>query len=784
MGFSETIRLLIDVDSTSGTGAIKNFRTQLSETDGAFNKVKLAGSSAFDFVGRHAATFALGAGGAIAGFAAHAVSSFQDAALGAGKLRDALGLSAEEASRFQEVAGDLGIGVGALESTIGRMNRVAEKTPEAFDQIGAAIARNKDGSINVQETFLNVVDALNAIPDASVRAAAAQEIFGRSWQDIAELVMMGADGMRDALASVEDQKVFSPAEIERGREFRDMMDTIRGKAEELALGIGEGLTESFLLLRDAALSTLGFVEARMEDLSSLADNMWPDDMNPFDSGGPVGTLAADFGEAARAAEDAMTVFSDVQGPFLSTGDALAYAAEQTHKVRRGTDDMATGFVGLDPWLGSAAEKSEALAFRAREARDTLEEQTAAIEAQADAVIASLDSGIALNNAQRDAAEQFAATNEQILAQAGVTAENAQALDDAKSSALDVAGAQVQLAEDTAIAEGRTFTHADKVKELRDSLLDQASSIEGPVHDALMELVATLDTIPEEAGPTVTVPGATESTAQLRETGDAATELSDAEQVVTTAPGATESTAQLRETDRTARGMTNDEQVETTAPGATESTAQIRETDRAARTLSNDEQVETSAPGATNATGQLQDVDSAARQIPGFRNVEVNADDNASGILGRIKDAIDAIRSKTVVVTVENRSIYTGSFGEGAAKGTRSSGPGDFAGEAGPELLKFKRGGQAIVNQPTFLPLGTEVIPLGGDSFANRAGAGGGMAGTVAAGMAATSIIINSYVTVSAPLGQHPAEWGRRIQEALLADIRLNGGAQFRKAIGV
>jgi methyl-accepting chemotaxis protein len=502
VAFSETIRLLIDAEANGARAAISRFRSELSDTDGAFNKVRVAGSSAFDFIGRHAATFALGAGGAIAGFAAHALTSFNDTALGAGQLRDALGLTAEEASRFQEVAGDLGIGVEALESTIGRMNRTAATTPEAFNNIGAAIARNKDGSINVQETFLNVVDALNRIPDASARAAAAQQIFGRSWQDISELVMVGADGVREALASVESQKIISDGEVKRAREFRDMMDDLRGKIESLTLAIGEGLSDAFFLLQTAVDKSFGFVENRMEDLSNLADNLWPDNINPFDSGGPMGTLADDFGEVADAAEDlakgVATSFGelDITGPFLSAGDAIRYQNEQLEKTRHFAEGAATGFAGFDEGFDIM-----------RSGAETIGELTDRINAMQDAIIASLDSSIGLRNAQRDAADQFAETTAVIGSQDSTLQDQAQALDDSKSAALEAADAAVKLADDTATAEGRTLTHRDKLRVYRDELQRAADTVDGPVRDALLELIDTIDAIPDTHPTEISTPGA-------------------------------------------------------------------------------------------------------------------------------------------------------------------------------------------------------------------------------------------------------------------------------------
>jgi murein DD-endopeptidase MepM/ murein hydrolase activator NlpD len=225
-----------------------NAVTELRKVDGAVTKTTTGATSKFQaFTGAARANmgaFALGASAAVGAFAVKSIASFQNTALGAGKLRDALGVTAEEASRLQEVADDLGIGVAALESTMGRMNRTAAQTPDKFAAIGAELAKNEDGTTNVTETFLSTVDALNQIPDATVRAQKSQEIFGRSWQDIAELVAAGGDSVRESLASVEAGKIVDDAEIERARKFRDTLDNLKGVAEELAVEVGGALVDA------------------------------------------------------------------------------------------------------------------------------------------------------------------------------------------------------------------------------------------------------------------------------------------------------------------------------------------------------------------------------------------------------------------------------------------------------------------------------------------------------------------------------------------------------------
>lgn len=467
MAFNERIRLAIDVVTGDATGPLRKLSTDLKEADGAFAKAKVGASGFVDILKNNLGSVALGASAALATFAAKAVGDFQRTALGAGQLRDKLGVTAEEASRLQETAGDLGIGLGAVESSIGRMNRTAAQTPGVFKEIGAEIVRNSDGTINVTETFLSVVDALNEIPDAAERAAAAQKIFGRGWQEIAELVAMGADEVRAAMESVEGGKIIDDAEVARAREFRDTMDELRGTWESIAADAGGAIVTVVNAIGSAKEAVDGF-ENRLES----------------GMGAGVGaSLAEDFDLVAAKAVIAGNAYQDSAG----SAENMAAAAEQ---VSPALEDNA------------AAAEDEAKAMQ--ESADAAKASADAHQAEADALLESVaarrsaaDSQFALNDAQRDFADTIAGYNE-LLKDSDTTMQDlAAAQDDAAKSAGAVADAALRVAQDQAAANGATLSAAAAGDVWRSSMLQQAAAADGPLRDAILAYVSSVEEIPPE-----------------------------------------------------------------------------------------------------------------------------------------------------------------------------------------------------------------------------------------------------------------------------------------------
>ena len=233
----------------SAKAAFQNFQTSVGDAQGGMNKFKAGSTAALDAVKANAATFGLAAGAALFTFAKEGVDAFQKLALESGKFADATGLAVDQASRWVEVSGDIGIETGTVETAIGKMNKVLGTSPDLFKELGVEVAITKDGTKDANETFLNVIDRLQKIKDPAEKAKVATQLLGKGWQSMSELINQGSSTLRDSLASVSESKVIDEKELAKAREYRDTMDNLRGVFEDISLAVGQELVP---LLTDAA----------------------------------------------------------------------------------------------------------------------------------------------------------------------------------------------------------------------------------------------------------------------------------------------------------------------------------------------------------------------------------------------------------------------------------------------------------------------------------------------------------------------------------------------------
>jgi len=258
--------------------AFGDFKASVANAEGGLGKFKAGSKSIMDSVGANAAGFAVAGGIAFAKFAGEGIKAFQDLALGAEQFATATGLSIQDASRYIEAAGDIGVPIDAVEGAIGRLNKTIGADPDKVRELGVDLVYLKDGSLDVNETFKNTIDRIKGIKDPAEKAKVAAQLLGKGWQSMSTLIEMGADDLSKALGSVSESKVISPEELEKAKELRDVMDELKGKVEDLALSIGGSLVP---ILSDLG-KIVGFVTDVRDSFKAIPGATWMiENLNPL-----------------------------------------------------------------------------------------------------------------------------------------------------------------------------------------------------------------------------------------------------------------------------------------------------------------------------------------------------------------------------------------------------------------------------------------------------------------------------------------------------------------------
>jgi hypothetical protein len=308
--------------------AFGKFKTAVSDAEGGLGKFKAGAGSIMNSVADNAGTFAIAGAAAFGAFALSGIKAFSDLALESGKFADATGLAVEDASRWKEVGGDIGINTETLQTGIGKMNKVLGTSPKLFQTLGIEVKKTKDGATDVNGTFLNVIERLKGIKDPAEKAQVATQLLGKGWQSMAELINVGSVELTNSLRSVSNEQVISADELRKAREYRASMDNLGDSVQKLKLAAGQDLIP-ILAAGASGLATAINAFSSEDPLQFAIDQMTlysqgvqdaREDSDDFkqsikDARNPLDNLTTSFRNAKIAINEARAAWSNLIGQF-------------------------------------------------------------------------------------------------------------------------------------------------------------------------------------------------------------------------------------------------------------------------------------------------------------------------------------------------------------------------------------------------------------------------------------------------------------------------------------
>jgi len=448
----------------------------MSGAEGAFGKLKAGASSAFDAIGIAGPQAAVAEAGAIVAFGKASIGAFTELANAAESFSQTAGTSIEDASRWIEVSGDLGVNADAVSAAMLRLNR--EAAAGQLDKFGVTTE-------DVNERLIQTIEKINAIPNAADRAKAQFEVFGKSGAALAPL-MANVDTLRDRLKDVENAKIIDEKKLADAREFQDNLDNLNDKLDDVKNIVGSELVGAFNDLFQAIDQVTGAIPG----FDGLPDVL-----------GKVGEIAF--------------------GPLRNVADGLSTITDSSTSLTEKARGLGQAVAGAIPgpfgsWAGNLLDVdngqkavADSTAIAAQAAKDEAEQATAAADALdklLSSTLATFSSQLGLEDAATKTGDAIAkyttAADTATQSNWGNKDSNdkaAAAMNDAEGAALKQAAAAAKLGADQAALTGETWG-AEESARAQASVLETLAgqlSPNDPLRKHLLEYAAQLEKIPPE-----------------------------------------------------------------------------------------------------------------------------------------------------------------------------------------------------------------------------------------------------------------------------------------------
>ena len=199
------------------------------------------------------------------------MKSIIDSADDIGKMAQSLGVTSEQLSKLKYAAELSGISIEELRTSFSRMNKNVYDNATAFAALGISLKDSSGNLRNGGEIILDVADKFSRMKDGVGKAAAAQEIFGKSGALLIPLLNQGRDGIKalgdeaERMGIVIDTKTAKAAEV-----FNDNMQRLSKNVDGAFLSIGSDLIPVLASLSESFKSSSDQTESFTTAGKSLA----------------------------------------------------------------------------------------------------------------------------------------------------------------------------------------------------------------------------------------------------------------------------------------------------------------------------------------------------------------------------------------------------------------------------------------------------------------------------------------------------------------------------------
>lgn len=191
------------------------------------------------------------------------------------KQSQKLGVSAENYQKLSyamERCGadveDFRKGATNISKTLAEVQDGADESATAIGQLGVSLKKTDGTMRSTEDVLLDTIAALADMDDETERNAAANKIFGKSYQELAPLLNSGADGIRDLMNEAEEYgMVMSDDAVKASAAFEDSLTKLKGTLGGIKNNLGAALLTPLTTLVDGFSDLAAGVDGSEQKIS-------------------------------------------------------------------------------------------------------------------------------------------------------------------------------------------------------------------------------------------------------------------------------------------------------------------------------------------------------------------------------------------------------------------------------------------------------------------------------------------------------------------------------------
>jgi hypothetical protein len=398
------------------------------------------------------------------------------------KFKDVTGASAEESSKFVAIAHGMGVETDSLSGAMFKMGNTIETTPSKLTDLGIAIAKNKDGTVDMAGTLANAAEAWRNSADATKQDAIAKAVGGKAGADLIPILKQGKDAVNEFASAAKNRgEIFGDKDLKQGEDYRKAMAAVHQATDGLEISLAKGLVPTLSEVAGKVTTGVDAVNKMTSAVGGMANIVGA----AADAGNMGGHMLGQLIDVFDHHKDAVDASKESTGQLTAAEEAQQSATEAvTESAKEETAAYNAASKAIDDKVKAMGD--ELAASEASASADIAYAQSLiSVGKVADTVTAAHET---LNTAIRDHGAGSAEARTADLDLQSTILNGEQTYLDAAQKAVDLTAKHHEMA-------GEVYTVEQKHQDLIDKLNEFAGQVDGPIHDALEKYIGELNNIP-------------------------------------------------------------------------------------------------------------------------------------------------------------------------------------------------------------------------------------------------------------------------------------------------
>lgn len=261
--------------------------------DETTKKGEAAGSkvgSAFGNIAKTAVatgTAVVGAATALGGAALGAAEKLSAHADEIDKVSQKLGLSREAYQEWDYVLSQAGVEITSMQTGLKTLTNKLDDAKNGsssatamFEKLGLSMSDLQN--MSREDAFNSVITAMQGMEDSTARAALANDLFGKSGQELTALFNTSAEATENLKNKAHELgMVMSDEAVTAGVNFTDAMDTLKRSGEGLFMSFASGLMPIIQSVVDILIANMPTIQAVISQMAPIITSLFEQLMPPL-----------------------------------------------------------------------------------------------------------------------------------------------------------------------------------------------------------------------------------------------------------------------------------------------------------------------------------------------------------------------------------------------------------------------------------------------------------------------------------------------------------------------